>query len=141
MTDALTISEPSISATPLAIERMRKRPQFLACAKAPSSAKGAVVVQARARDDGLEIVRAGFTATKRVGNAVVRNRARRRLREAVRLLLPQLGRPGFDYVFIARGGTAERPWVRLLDDVKSALLRLAPENDRRAPAPPSSPAA
>lgn len=141
MTDAATISEPSISAAPLAIERMRKRPQFLACAKAPSCAKGAVVVQARPRDDGSETVRAGFTATKRVGNAVVRNRARRRLREAVRLLLPQLGRPGFDYVFIARGGTAERPWARLLDDVKSALLRLAPENDRRAPAPPSSPPA
>jgi ribonuclease P protein component len=140
MTDAATISDPSISAAPLVIERMRKRPQFLACAKAPSCAKGAVVVQARARDDGSEAVRAGFTATKRVGNAVVRNRARRRLREAVRLLLPQLGRPGFDYVFIARGGTAERPWARLLDDVKSALLRLAPENDR-APAPPSSPAA
>ena len=141
MTDAATIPDPSNSAAPLAIERMRKRPQFLACAKAPSCAKGAVLVQARPRDDGSTTVRAGFTATKRVGNAVVRNRARRRLREAVRLVLPQLGRPGFDYVFIARGGTADRPWVRLLDDVKSALLRLAPENDRRAPAPPSSPPA
>ena len=141
MTDASTTSQTLPSASPLAIERMRKRPQFLACAKAPACAKGAVVVQARAREDGSAVVRTGFTATRKVGNAVVRNRARRRLREAVRLLLPQLGRPGFDYVFIARGGTAERPWARLLDDVKSALIRLAPENDRRAPAPPTSPAA
>ncbi len=71
---------------------------------------------------------AGFTATKKVGNAVVRNRCKRRLREAARLLLPDLGRPGFDYVFIARQGTAERPWPRLLDDVKSALIRLAAED-------------
>jgi ribonuclease P protein component len=141
MTDASTTSDPNTAATPLAIERMRKRPQFLACAQAPSCAKGAVVIQARPREDGLPVVRTGFTATRKVGNAVVRNRARRRLREAARLLLPDLGRPGFDYVFIARGGTAERPWVRLLDDVKSALIRLAPENDRRAPAPPTSPAA
>jgi ribonuclease P protein component len=141
MTDASTTSDPNTAATPLAIERMRKRPQFLACAQAPSCAKGAVVIQARPREDGLPVVRTGFTATRKVGNAVVRNRARRRLREAARLLLPDLGRPGFDYVFIARGGTAERPWVRLLDDVKSALIRLAPENDRRAPAPPTTPAA
>ena len=122
------------------IERLKKRADFLACAKAPACARGAVLVQARPRDD-QPLVRAGFTATKRVGGAVVRNRAKRRMREAARLLLPQLARPGFDYVFIARGGAPTRPWPRLLDDVKSALIRLAPENDRRAPAPPPSPAA
>ena len=69
----------------------------------------------------------GFTATRKVGGAVVRNRAKRRLREAARLLLPELASPGFDYVFIARGGVTTRPWPRLLDDVKSALISLAPE--------------
>ena len=76
---------------------------------------------------------AGFTATRKVGGAVQRNRCKRRLREAARLLLPDLGHPGFDYVFIARQGTAERPWPRLLDDVKSALVRLAAEDGAPGP--------
>ena len=107
------------------IERLKKRSEFLACAKAPPHAKGAVVVQARLRGDDDPRVRVGFTATKRIGGAVQRNRAKRRMREAARLILPELGRPGFDYVFIARGGMTTRPWARLLDDVKSALVRLA----------------
>jgi len=119
-----------------AIERLKKRADFLACAQAPSCARGAVVIQARPRDDN-PLVRAGFTATRRIGGAVVRNRAKRRLREAARLLLPQFARPGFDYVLIARGGVTTRPWARLLDDVKTALIRLAAERDGRArdPAP------
>jgi ribonuclease P protein component len=116
------------------IERLKKRADFLACAQAPSCAKGAVVIQARARDEA-PLVRAGFTATKRIGGAVQRNRAKRRMREAARLLLPELAHPGFDYVFIARGGATTRPWVRLLDDVKSALIRLAADRDTRAPHP------
>jgi ribonuclease P protein component len=76
-------------------------------------------------EDGPE-ARAGFTATKKIGGAVVRNRAKRRLREAARRLLPALGRPGVDYVFIARQDTATRAWGSLLDDVERALIRLAP---------------
>ena len=113
----------------LHIERLKKRSEFLACAQAPSCAKGAVVVQARPRGDDQPFVRAGFTATKRIGGAVERNRAKRRMREAARLVLPELALPGFDYVFIARGGVIARPWARLLDDVKSALIRLAAERD------------
>ncbi len=111
--------------SPPIIERMTIRPQFLAAAKAPSCAKGAVVVQARERGDGAQVIRVGFTATRKIGGAVVRNRAKRRMREAARLLTPLHGRPGFDYVFIARGGCVSRPWARLLDDVKSALISLA----------------
>jgi ribonuclease P protein component len=111
--------------TPPPLERLKKRADFLAAAKGLASAKGAVLVQARDRRDGMDQVRVGFTATRRIGGAVVRNRAKRRLREAARAMLPGLARAGCDYVLIARGGTAERPWLRLLDDLKSALIRLA----------------
>ncbi len=112
---------------------MKVRAEFLKAAKAPYQARGAVVVQARDRGDG-EAMRAGFTATKKIGGAVVRNRAKRRLREAARALLPLHGLPGHDYVFVARATTVDRNWAGLLDDVKAALIRLArPKN-----APPTT---
>lgn len=117
------------------IERLKTRPQFLAAAKGASCARGAVVVQALDRADERPLIRAGFTATRKIGGAVVRNRAKRRLREAVRQVLPLHGRPGLDYVFIARGGTTARPWPRLLDDVKSALISLAATQVPAAPPP------
>ncbi|WP_332770061.1 ribonuclease P protein component [Phenylobacterium sp.] len=123
------------------IERLKKRADFLAAARAPSCARGAVVLQARDRADETPLIRVGFTATRKVGGAVVRNRAKRRMREAARVLLPQLAKPGHDYVLIARGGAPTRPWLRLLDDVKSALISLAAESDvpsradTRAPSP------
>jgi ribonuclease P protein component len=127
-------------AAPL-IQKLTKRSEFLACAQAPSCAKGSVVVQARPRGDETPLIRVGFTATKRIGGAVERNRAKRRMREAARALLPEFASPGVDYVIIARGGVLKRPWARLLDDVKSALLRLAAERagpqivDGPAPSP------
>ena len=96
-------------------------------------------MQARDRRDETPAIRVGVTATRRIGGAVIRNRAKRRLREAAREMLPSHARPGCDYVLIARGGTAERPWPRLLDDVKTALIRLAAERDGRARAPADVP--
>jgi ribonuclease P protein component len=74
----------------------------------------------------------GFTCTKKIGNSVVRNRARRRLREAARRLVPLHGLAGVDYVFLARDATADAPWDALLDDMKDALLRLAAALERKA---------
>jgi ribonuclease P protein component len=128
----LTDLNHAIPSPSAALQRLKVRAQFLACAKGPSCARGAVVIQALPQPEQAGMA-CGFTATKRIGNAVVRNRAKRRLREAARLLLPDHGRAGHDYVFIARQGAAERPWARLLDDVKSALIRLAAEDGAPVP--------
>jgi ribonuclease P protein component len=66
----------------------------------------------------------GFTASRRVGNAVIRNRAKRRLRAAAAAILPKQGQPGTDYVLIARAGTADRPYAELLADLAAALRRI-----------------
>ena len=109
---------------PPAIEKLKKRSEFFACAQAPSCAKGAVVVQARPRGDDTPLIRVGFTATKRIGGAVERNRAKRRMREAARALLPEFASPGVDYVIIARAPAQKRAYPDLLDDLRRALLTL-----------------
>jgi ribonuclease P protein component len=125
------------------LERLKKRWQFLAVAKGRSAARGAVLVQGqpRAENPSPALIGVGFTATKKIGGAVERNRAKRRLREAARRLLPLHGEGGHDYVLVARQGAVTRPWARLLDDVESALISLAAGGDRpgsaRKPRPPA----
>lgn len=110
--------------TPLDIERLRVRREFLYVAEGYAERRRLVVVQARRRSPPREAAGVGFTTTKKVGGSVVRNRARRRLREAVRLLLPGLGVAGVDYVVVARQETGTAAWPRLLDDMEKALVSL-----------------
>ncbi len=76
-------------------------------------------------------MRVGYTASRKVGNAVVRNRAKRRLRAAAARILAERGRPGTDYVLIARATTAERPFAALVDDLETALGRIEAGARRR----------
>lgn len=106
------------------VVRLKTRPQFLFVRGGHSERRRSLVIQARQRRQGGHIGE-GFTATKKVGNAVTRNRAKRRLRAGAQQLLPQFGQPNCDYVFIARAETATIGWQRLLDDMESALISLA----------------
>lgn len=104
------------------LRMMTVRSQFLAMNRALRVPAGAFLLQARDREDGDEAVGIGFTCSKKVGNAVARNRAKRRLREIARLDLPRLGRAGWDYVLIGRAGqTASRDFAALRDDLRRAV--------------------
>ncbi|MEI6097072.1 MAG: ribonuclease P protein component [Alphaproteobacteria bacterium] len=101
---------------------MRLRADFLAAASARRQTAGSFMLQARARDDDMA-PRVGYTASKKIGNAVARNRAKRRLRAAVHQILRPMARTGWDYVLVARPGvTIARPFVDLMADLHRAVL-------------------
>lgn len=105
------------------MERLKRRQDFVAAAKGVYAAMPGLVLQARDRQDGAA-PRVGFTCTKRLGNAVVRNRIKRRLREVARLRLDSLARSGHDYVLIGREPALARDFADLEKDLISALKRL-----------------
>jgi ribonuclease P protein component len=105
------------------MERLKRRQDFVAAARARYAAMPGMVLQMRDRKDDRP-PRFGFTATKKLGSAVVRNRIKRRLREIARLKLTQLARPGHDYVLVGRGASLERSFADLESDLLSALKRL-----------------
>ncbi len=108
------------------LERLKNRKEFLRVAAARRScARPGLVLQMAPRPAPAgESVRVGFTASRKVGSAVVRNRARRRLRSAAQEVLAKYGKPGADYVLIARARTVERSYADLLADLESAVRRV-----------------
>src|SRR3954447_25763046 len=103
--------------------RLKRRAEFLRVAAAGRKAPApGLVLQALRREDDAP-VRLGFTVTKKVGNAVVRNRTRRRIKEAARLLMKERMPTGHDLVLIGRDGTRKRPFPALQEDLRRALKK------------------
>jgi len=111
-------------ALPAPFEKIRKRADFVAAQSGERAGTPSFLLVRRAARDAACPFRVGFTVTKKLGSAVVRNRIRRRLREAARKVFPGLAEPGIDYVLIARPAAETRQFALLLDDMKRALLRL-----------------
>lgn len=127
-----TGSDATVGATPpaafLRLETLTKRADFQRAARAAHVATPGFILQLRRRrtdEQTTSDIRVGFTCSKKVGNAVARNRAKRRLREIARLALPTLGQRGNDYVLIGRkGATATLPFAQLQADFARALTKL-----------------
>jgi ribonuclease P protein component len=103
---------------------LTRRADFLAAARDIRKVAGSITLELTATpptqcQEG--IARVGFTASRKIGNAVARNRAKRRLRAAARETLPLLAKPGHDYVLVARAGILTRDFQALLGDLKAAM--------------------
>jgi ribonuclease P protein component len=104
------------------MQRLRQRADFLAAATGIKVPASAFVLQTLLRRDQGP-VRVGFTVSKKVGNAVERNRVRRRLREVVRLSPPDALQPGHDYVLVGRRAALALPFERMMQEFDGALRR------------------
>jgi ribonuclease P protein component len=128
--------EPAATLLPTVIKlaHLTRRADFLAAARDIRKVAGAITLELTptpetARRDGQ--VRIGFTASRKIGNAVARNRAKRRLRAAVRVTLPLSGRAGHDYVLVARASILTRDFQALLGDLVAAMTAAHGKLDAR----------
>ena len=121
----------------VALTHLKRRAEFLRVAgsKRKWVAPGLILQAAAGARREAELVnpapRIGYTASRKVGGAVVRNRARRRLRAAVAALMPLHAAPGHDYVLVARAATVRRPYAEILGDLEQGLRRLGLWRDGR----------
>ncbi|WP_322894600.1 MULTISPECIES: ribonuclease P protein component [unclassified Yoonia] len=115
-----------LPAVSVCLQVLTKRADFVRASNALRQGTPGIHLQARKRAEGeADGLRVGFTCSKKVGNAVARNRAKRRLREVARLVLPEHGRDGWDYVLVGRHGiTATLPFDTLVADLRRALRKV-----------------
>jgi ribonuclease P protein component len=125
------LSEPVV-ADGAEVVRLRHRSEFLAAARGARVHREPFVLQGlpRGEDDRAGKIGLGLTVTKKLGGAVVRNRARRRLREALRLTLPGAARPGADYVVVARSAALSVSFARLQSELVAAFEQMASRLER-----------
>ena len=135
-----------------AVGRLKTRPEFLKVAATGAKwVTPGLVLQARRRpatrpmgaapegtapEAEAEQLRVGFTVSRKVGNAIRRNRARRRLRAAAMEVLPEHGRSGCDYVLIGRAGTLDRRYADLVMDLRTAIQRIGTKGSQDRPRRP-----
>ena len=119
----------------LTLARITRRADFLAAARDIRKVSGVLTLEltktpdTARRDDQIRI---GFTASRKIGNAVARNRAKRRMRAAAHERLPLVARAGHDYVLVARAGILTRDFQALLGDLDAAMTAAHAKLDARS---------
>ena len=103
---------------------MVQRKDYLAANAGKRAPMPGFVLIVRARDDADPAMRIGITVSKKVGNAVIRNRMKRRFRALAREVLPHAGLPGADHVLIGRNGGIERSYQDLKTELAKALAKV-----------------
>lgn len=102
------------------IEKITKRSDYIRAANSIFKKSSSLVVQFYNRED-TSGPRYGITASKKIGNAINRNKAKRRIRHLIKNLLPKYGKNGYDYVFVAKDKVIESPWDSLLQETETIL--------------------